>query len=178
MLVAEFGRRRRAHHELQRRRADVENLTSDVMSLRSMLQEYIQEREASEEILRRGEERYRVLVDNLTTVVFQVDRDLRWTFLNPAWEVVTGRLPAESVGQFATLSMVEGDADECEALLRQLIAGSLARAEQVIRVRCVAGNVHWLELRAIPMLDRTGIIVGVSGTLSDVTSRVSDSANR
>ena len=86
------------------------------MSLRSMLQEYIQEREASEEILRRGEERYRVLVDNLTTIVFQVDRELRWTFLNPAWETVTGRLPAESVGQFATLLMVDGDGAECEAL--------------------------------------------------------------
>ena len=143
------------------------------MSLRSMLQEYIQEREASEEILRRGEERYRVLVDNLTTVVFQVDRELRWTFLNPAWETVTGRSPAESVGQHATLQMVDGDSVECEALLRQLIDGTLDRAEQVIRVRCVAGNVHWLELRAIPMLDRSNTVVGVSGTLSDVTSRVS-----
>ena len=43
----------------------------------------------------------------------------------------------------------------------------------MIRVRCVAGNVHWLELRAIPMLDLNGTIVGVSGTLSDVTARVS-----
>ena len=173
MLIAEFGRRRRSLQELQRRRADVENLTSDVMSLRSMLQEYIQEREASEEILRRGEERYRVLVDNLTTVVFQVDRNLRWTFLNPAWETVTGRLPAESVGQIATLLMVDDDGPECESLLRQLIAGTLDRAEQVVRVRCVAGNLHWLELRAIPMLDRNNTIVGVSGTLSDVTARVS-----
>jgi PAS domain S-box-containing protein len=137
-----------------------------------MLQEYIQAREASEEILRRGEERYRVLVDNLTTVVFQVDRDLRWTFLNPAWETITGRSPAESVGQPATRQMVDGDGVECESLLRQLIAGTLDRAEQVIRVRCVAGNVHWLELRAIPMLDQAKNVVGVSGTLSDVTSRV------
>jgi PAS domain S-box-containing protein len=138
-----------------------------------MLQDYIQQRESAEEVLRRGEERYRALVDNLTTVVFQVDRDRRWTFLNPAWETVTGRSPAESVGQFATTFMVEEDAGDCDGVLAALVHGRQSLAEQVVRVRCVAGNVHWLELRAIPMLDRAGDVVGVSGTLSDVTSRVS-----
>ena len=91
-----------------------------------MLQDYIQQREAAEEVLRRGEERYRVLVDNLTTVVFQVDRELRWTFLNPAWETVTGRSPAESIGQVATLLMVDEDAGECD--------GAAARAAERRRV--------------------------------------------
>lgn len=138
-----------------------------------MLQDYVQQREAAEEVLRRGEERYRVLVDNLTTIVFQVDRDLRWTFLNPAWETVTGRSPAESVGQIATVTMVDEDATACGTMLRAVLDGQRSLAEQVVRVRCVAGNVHWLELRAIPMLDRHGVIVGISGTLNDVTARVS-----
>jgi two-component system, cell cycle sensor histidine kinase and response regulator CckA len=138
-----------------------------------MLQEYIQQREAAEEVLRRGEERYRALVDNLTTVVFQVDRELRWTFLNPAWETITGRSPAESIGQLAATVMVAEDAAEFEPLIRELLNGQRSRGEQVIRVRCVAGNVHWLELRAIPMLDVSGTVVGVSGTLNDVTGRVS-----
>ena len=159
--------------ELQRRNATIDELTVDVTSLRSVLQDYIHQREAAEEVLRRGEERYRVLVDNLTTIVFQVDRDLQWKFLNPAWETVTGRSPAESVGQAARLVMVDEDAGEFETLLRELLDGSRPLGEQVIRVRCVAGNMHWLELRAIPMLDLSGTIVGVSGTLSDVTSRVS-----
>ena len=172
-LVAERARRYRATLELQRRNATIDELTVDVTSLRSVLQEYIHQREAAEEVLRRGEERYRVLVDNLTTIVFQVDRDLRWTFLNPAWETVTGRSPQESIGQVATLVMVGNDAAELEALFERLMQGQESRGEQVIRFRCVAGNVHWLELRAIPMLDLSGTIVGVSGTLNDVTSRVS-----
>ena len=159
--------------ELQRRNATIDELTVDVTSLRSVLQEYIQQREAAEEVLRRGEERYRVLVDNLSTVVFQVDQQLRWTYLNPAWETVTGRSPAESIGQTAMAVMVDEDGVEFATLLRDLLDGRETRGEQVIRVRCVAGNVHWLELRAIPMLDVEGTIVGVSGTLSDVTSRVS-----
>jgi PAS domain S-box-containing protein len=163
----------RATRELAQRDATIGKLTDDSIALRAMVQGCIQQRETSEEVLRRGEERYRVLVDNLTTVVFQVDRDLRWTFLNPAWETITGRSPAESVGQRATASMVESDATECEALLRSVMDGQQSLAEQVIRVRCVAGNVHWLELRAIPMLDRGSNVVGVSGTLSDVTARVS-----
>ena len=169
----ERARRHRVTLELQRRSATIDELTVDVTSLRSVLQDYIHQRQAAEEVLRRGEERYRVLVDNLTTIVFQVDRDLRWTFLNPAWETVTGRSPAESVGQPARLVMVDEDAGDFETLFRELVDGSRPLGEQVIRVRCVAGNMHWLELRAIPMLDLSGRIVGVSGTLSDVTSRVS-----
>src|SRR3982751_7032906 len=69
--------------------------------------------------------------------------------------------------------MVDYDATECATELRALLDGQKALAEQVVRVRCTAGQVHWLELRAIPMLDRHGVIVGVSGTLSDVTARVS-----
>jgi len=173
LLIAERSRKRAAKEEISQRDAMIEKLTGDATALRSILQDYIQQREASEEVLRRGEERYRALVDNLTTVVFQADRDLRWTFLNPAWETVTGRSPAESVSQLATTSMVEDDAAECDGVLRALLDGRQSLAEQVVRVRCVAGNVHWLELRAIPMLDPAGDVVGVSGTLSDVTSRVS-----
>jgi PAS domain S-box-containing protein len=173
LFSLEYGRRRRATRELRQRDATIDKLTGDGTTLRSMLQEYIQQREASEEVLRRGEERYRVLVDNLTTVVFQADRDLRWTFLNPAWETITGRTPAESLGQIATANMVEEDATDCSAVLSALVDGRQSLGEQVVRVRCTAGHVHWLELRAIPMLDRTRTVVGVSGTLSDVTARVS-----
>ena len=173
LFLSERTRRRSATRELAQRNATIDKLTEDTTALRSLLQEHVQQREASEEVLRHGEERYRALVDNLTTVVFQVDRDLRWTFLNPAWEPITGRSPSESVGQPATALMVDEDAAECDVVLRALVEGRRSLAEQIVRVRCTGGNVHWLELRAIPMQDQTGNVVGVSGTLSDVTARVS-----
>ena len=172
-LIVEHARRRVATHGLELRDGTIDRLNGDVVALRSMLQDYTRQREAAEEVLRHGEERYRVLVDNLTTIVFQIDRDLRWTFLNPAWETVTGRSPAESIGQVATALMVDEDASECATELRALIDGQRSLAEHVVRVRCVAGQMHWLELRALPMVDTHGVIVGVSGTLSDVTARVS-----
>jgi len=172
-LIVEHARRRGATRRLELRDGTIDRLNGDVVALRSMLQDYTHQREAAEEVLRHGEERYRVLVDNLTTIVFQIDRDLRWTFLNPAWETVTGRSPAESIGQVATTLMVDEDASECATELRALIDGERSLAEHVVRVRCVAGQMHWLELRALPMVDTHGVIVGVSGTLSDVTARVS-----
>ncbi|MGH8564741.1 MAG: GAF domain-containing protein [Gammaproteobacteria bacterium] len=44
----------------------------------------------SEARLRWSEEHYRSVVDNLREVVFQTDLDGRYTFLNPAWERLTG----------------------------------------------------------------------------------------
>lgn len=172
LLLRERTRRQQATLELERRDATIAKLTADVSSLRVMLQEYIQQREAAEEVLRRGEERYRALVDNLNTIVFQVDRELRWTFLNPAWEAVTGLSPAETVGQPVTTQMEPDDAVECDSMLRSLLNRERSLGEQLVRVRCVAGNLHWLELRAMPVLDNTGTVVGVGGTLHDVTSRV------
>src|SRR5262249_37181808 len=61
LLILEYARRRRATLEVRHRDATIDKLTGDTKTLRSMLQEYIQQREVSEEVLRRGEERYRVL---------------------------------------------------------------------------------------------------------------------
>jgi hypothetical protein len=140
-----------------------------------MLQDYTQQREAAEEVLRRGEERYRRprrqsghgRIPARTAIC-------AGTFLNPAWETVTGRSPRKACGQVATALMVDVDATECGAELRALLDGP-AVAGGAGSYACAAPpvQVHWLELRAIPMLVHHGNIVGVSGTLSDVTARVS-----
>ena len=44
-------------------------------------------------------DRYRALVEDLKEVLFQIDRQGQWAFLNPAWTDLTGFPVEESLGQ-------------------------------------------------------------------------------
>ena len=46
-----------------------------------------------------GEDRYRLVIDNLREVVFQTDPQGRWSFLNPAWKEITGFGVEETLGK-------------------------------------------------------------------------------
>ena len=43
-------------------------------------------------------DRYRALVDDLKEVIFQIDRQGQWSFLNPAWTELTGFPTEECLG--------------------------------------------------------------------------------
>jgi len=61
------------------------------------------------EELSRSELRYRNLVEQLHEVVFQADRQLCFTFLNPAWSALTAIPVAEAVGRPISDFIVESD---------------------------------------------------------------------
>src|SRR4051794_36136380 len=61
-----------------------------------------------------SEARYRNAVEQVSEVIFQVDSEGRWTFLNPAWDRITGYTVEETLGR-SFLDMVEDDDRECSA---------------------------------------------------------------
>ena len=57
------------------------------------------ERESAEEALRRTEQQYRSVVDNIKQVIFQTDARGVWKFLNAAWTEITGFGIDETLGK-------------------------------------------------------------------------------
>ena len=64
--------------------------------------------EASEQEVRAELARYKTMVAHLREVVFQIDREGRWAFLNPAWEELTGHAPQDCLGR-AFLDFIHED---------------------------------------------------------------------
>ncbi len=128
-------------------------------------------RRQAEEALRASEARYRAVVDTLPEVLFEIDRAGHWVFLNPAWTTLTGRSVEASVGTAAADYLHPedraGEGERISAVLDGQREGYLAEA----RYLTADGTVRWVEARGRATRDAAGHIVGLGGTLADITER-------
>jgi PAS domain S-box-containing protein len=114
---------------------------------------------------------YKSLVDHLKETVFQVDREGAWSFLNPAWEAMTGFKVAESLGAPFLDHMHPVD----QGRYLDMITHAMDAAEDTVRgeFRFMAkGGQHlWVEMYTRITLGDGGVVTGVSGTMSNITER-------
>jgi PAS domain S-box-containing protein len=115
--------------------------------------------------------RYQSLVAHLKEVVFQIDREGRWSLLNPAWTALTGFTVEESLGQpFLGYMDSEDKGRYLNALTYAMEMGEDAvRGE--FRFASKEEGHRWVELYNRITTDANGVVVGVSGTLNDITDR-------
>ena len=123
------------------------------------------------EALRQSENNYRSLVTNLKEVVFRTDADGRWTFLNPAWEEITGHSVAESLGTPFLNCVHPDDREHCRELFGASIRREREFSRHEVRYLTKQGGFRWTEVFARLALDDQGRITGVTGTLNDITTR-------
>ena len=127
-------------------------------------------RQADAHAREESEARYSSLVATMQQVVFQADREGRFTFLNPAWTRIMGYSVEESLGQLHFSYVHPEDRARHRALVRRAASGSgIANYE----IRCIArdGAEKWLEAHVHVSVDDDREITGCSGTLTDITKR-------
>jgi diguanylate cyclase (GGDEF)-like protein/PAS domain S-box-containing protein len=121
--------------------------------------------------LRDSEERYRTVVEDVREVIFKVDGDGRWELLNRAWEEVTGHAVADSIGHPILEFIDVADRETHGDLGRSVLAGGVAEYRHELRVVGRNGDEIWVEANARLVLDESGEVSGISGTLTDITVR-------
>lgn len=137
-------------------------------------------RKSSELALREREAQYRTVVENVHDVVFQTDTAGCWTFLNPAWETITGFSVADSIGQHFSqhIDMRRAVRPSSSRLDRPGQLGVrtqiLHEGEDDLRFEVPlkgGGDTCWVAVYAQTIRDDDGRRTGVAGTLHDVTER-------
>ncbi len=115
--------------------------------------------------LEESEARYRAAAQALQDVVIRTDRELRITYVNPAWARVLGPAAAEPIGHELATWVHE---EERDALLREaaeVLAG--ARPELRRAVRMVAdGRTHAMTLTLQPVHGYGSTVEGLAGTIA------------
>lgn len=123
--------------------------------------------------LHQSEQNYRSVVDNLKEVIFQIDPTGCWTFLNPAWAEVTGYSIAESMGKNFLNYVYPDDRQLNLQLFQPLLEKQKDFCRNEVRYLTANGSYCWLEVHARPLLDSDGTVVGISGTLNNITEQTS-----
>jgi PAS domain S-box-containing protein len=128
----------------------------------------ITERKRAEEALKESEEKYRELLENISDIIYTVNRDGVITYVSPAVESFVGYVPSEVIGRpFSDLIYPE-DLPHVKQNFEKVIAGHLATNEY--RLQNKSGEIRWIRTSSRPIV-KDGQTVGLQGALADITDR-------
>ncbi|RKH45652.1 PAS domain S-box protein [Corallococcus sp. AB050B] len=117
------------------------------------------------------ERRFRQVIDTLQEVVFQTDMERRWVFLNPAWTEVTGFPVEESLGRSALDFVHPDDRERTLGVCQTLLTREREFVQHEVRYLTRDGGFRWVDVFARVTIDEDGTLLGMAGTLNDITER-------
>lgn len=113
--------------------------------------------------------RFRSALDKTPVCVFIKDRDLRYTYANPATLAVLGRLEADVLGQGDMDLFTPETASTVVGIDRAVLGGLTSGREVHTQVPGQGTRTYWDVKAPIYASDGSGEIVGLSGVTSDIT---------
>ena len=137
----------------------VQGASQDITELQSM-----------QKALRQSEGRFLDIIEAAHDLVWSVDCDGKWTYLNRASTQIYGRLPADLIGSpFADIARHDYAETDLKALSEVLKGVEITRHETVHVHR--DGSVRHLSFNMKPRLDDDWNVIGAMGTARDVTEQ-------
>lgn len=138
-----------------------------VASLQRLQKQFREERDFSDSIL-----------DNMLEVAFRTDARGCWTFLNPAWETITGYAIEESLGSPTTRLLHPDDYHKTQEVYPRIVSGELEQCWLEQRFIRADGAVRHIEVSVRGLRDEDGGFIGTSGNIRDVSRRKAIEAQR
>src|SRR6266436_361254 len=129
------------------------------------------ERKRSEEALGISEFKYRSVVESIKEVIFQLDEFGNWAVLNPAWTTVTGFQVKPTLGTFFLEYIFQDDRQQNQEIFLRFIERKLDYCRYETRFITKDGKIRWVEVYCQLSLGAEGQVLGISGSLTDITDR-------
>ncbi|WP_407356750.1 PAS domain S-box protein [Methanolobus sp. WCC5] len=126
----------------------------------------ITERRQAAQALLESEEMYRMLVENLSEIIYVLDEEGRITYVSPNVELKGGYSPAEMTGKRFIDFVHPEDRKGRTEQFRKIISGASEPTEY--RYISKDSRTIWMRTAARPVI-KDGIFTGVQGVLTDVT---------
>jgi PAS domain S-box-containing protein len=133
----------------------------------------------SEQSLRilNSEAQYRQVIQNVEEVIFQTDNQTMFTFLNQAWQTITG-YPIENSKNKAMVDFFHPEhQDHIFHLLQKLFSGAAEQIHCDVQIITASHETRWVNLW-ISRIDSdvindsgTKVITGTTGTINDISKR-------
>ncbi|MEI7725483.1 MAG: response regulator [Bacteroidota bacterium] len=130
--------------------------------------ELLKDRIASDKALRESEEKFRNLVENISDVIFEVDKQWQIQYISPVIEKIMGFKPQELIGAYFINIVYEPDKNSFSERFSEL--NEKVETAQEFRCTTKTGDICWVRTSVKANFDADGFIGG-SGTLIDITKR-------
>lgn len=131
----------------------------------------ITDRRLAEEAVADSEERYRTVLNSISEVVYQTDATGNYTFLNPAWEEITGYPVGDSLETHFLEYVHPDDREYSREEYQKFIRGEQEVNDIEVRYLTREGQIRWVGIHSRMTRDDEGRFLGCTGTLRDVTER-------
>ncbi len=127
-------------------------------------------RKAAEDELLKAEKRYRDLVETAHDLVWSVDPEGRWSYLNSASKNIYGLEPEQMVGRSISEFHAPEYAQSDAAMLADTLTGKEMVQYETVHIDS-QGKPHHLSFSAKAHLDANGQVTRISGTARDITEQ-------
>ncbi len=168
LLETEREKVNAANRELEQR---VMDRTSELASTNEELRQEIIEHRQTEVALRDSEQRFRSLTENSPEIIYTLDQNGAFSYVNPAWEQILGHKNEEVVGKFFVHFAKKENARQYVRFFKRIRDGK----ETLINVTGALvhkdGTDRHFILSGAPNLDAEGRTIGMVGLLKDVTEQ-------
>lgn len=127
-------------------------------------------RKRASEALLASEKKYRDLVETSSDLIWSLDLQGRYTFVNQAAKRVYGYEADEMLGKHFSQFQSEHQAERKQKMLDSVLAGKPQFQFECVELR-KEGSQATLSINALDVRDSSGKIIGISGTATDISER-------
>lgn len=128
------------------------------------------ERKLADVALQKSEEKYRIIVETSHDIIWSIDAEGYFTFVNQACASTLGYAPGEMIGRHFTQFQSKKFAEKDLQLLKDVMSGKIVDIFETELIH-KDGRSVCLFCNAVALRDDDKNIIGVAGTASDITVR-------
>ncbi len=118
-----------------------------------------------------SEERFRSLSENAPDIIYTLDINGSFTYINPVWEKILGHRPNEVLGRKFIDFMSPEDARDYGVVFEQVRDGKLILRDRVGTILHKDGSERIFNISGAPNLDLKGNVTGIVGIFKDISEQ-------
>ncbi|MGA2330164.1 MAG: PAS domain S-box protein [Syntrophales bacterium] len=118
-----------------------------------------------------SEERFRSLSENAPDIIYTLDANCAFTYINPVWEKILGHRPDEVIGRNFVDFVRKEDSGEYIQLFEQIRDGQLILRDRVGTILHKDGSEKFFNISGAPNLDLKGNVTGIVGIFRDISEQ-------